>query len=107
MGLHRNMYSSPLNEKDFVYHEDEEWSLTSKKWLDIQSQIESLENQEKGLREHLISLADGKNSQGGGLRISRSMRKGTVQYSQIPQLKEVDLEKYRKGPSEVWRLTAI
>ena len=97
----------PLNEKDFVNHEDEEWLQTSKKWLDIQSQIESLENQEKGLREHLISLADGKNSQGGGLRISRSMRKGTVQYSQIPQLKEVDLEKYRKGPSEVWRLTAI
>ena len=26
---------------------------------------------------------------------------------QLWLVKEVDLEKYRKGPSEVWRLTAI
>lgn len=32
----------------------------------------------------------------------KSERKGSIQYDKIPELKNIDLEKYRKEPSEVW-----
>jgi putative phage-type endonuclease len=96
----------PMNERDFVNREDERWKETSQKWLAIHSQIEALECEEKNLREALIQMAGSQNATGCGIRLTRSLRKGNVNYSQIPELKLVDLEKHRKEPIEVWRLSA-
>jgi YqaJ-like viral recombinase domain len=93
-----------LSERDFVHREDAVWKETSQKWLSIHSQLEALKSEEKKLREALIQMAGTQNVTGGGIKLSRSLRKGSVQYSQIPELQKVDLEKYRKEPLEIWRL---
>lgn len=95
-----------MTDRDFVKREDETWQETAQKWLAIRSQIEVLECEEKQLREALIEMADSQNATGCGIRLTRSLRKGNVDYSQIPELTHVDLEKYRKEPIEVWRLVA-
>jgi hypothetical protein len=95
--------SSP-NEQDVVHRDDEEWKEISKQWLNTHRQLETLEQDEKKLRETLIQMAGAQNTSGGGIRLTRSLRNGNVQYTQIPELKDVDLEKYRKEPTEVWRL---
>lgn len=84
--------------------EDKEWTDASQKWLDIHRQLEVLQAEEKALREVLIQIADSQNVTGGGIRLIRSLRKGNIQYAQIPELQNVDLEKYRKEPVEIWRL---
>lgn len=94
-----------MNERDFVNREDEKWQETAQKWLAIRSQIEALECEEKKLRDALIEMADSQNAIGCGIRLTRSLRKGNVNYSQIPELINVDLERYRKEPIEVWRLS--
>lgn len=96
-----------LCDRDFVQREDDEWTKISQKWLNIHRQLKSLEDEEKTLRGALIQMTENKNVTGGGIKLTRSLRKGNVQYHQIPELKDIDLEKYRKEPSEVWRLTAM
>lgn len=94
----------PMNDRDYLHREDEAWTEISQKWLNVHRQLELLEKEEKELRNQLVQMADAKNVTGGGVRLSRSIRKGNVQYNQIPELQNVDLEQYRKEPIEVWRL---
>lgn len=51
------------------------------------------------------SLAGEDSVQGFGLKLTRYWRKGNVDYSQIPALKEIDLEKYRKPGAEQIRIS--
>jgi len=39
----------------------------------------------------------------GDLKVSKTERKGSIDYESIPELIGVNLEKYRKNPVEVWR----
>ena len=88
----------------YAQREDQQWVDVSKKWLELHRQMKALESEEKSLREALIQMAGVENVTGGGVRITRSMRKGSIQYRQIPELQNVDLEKYRKEPTEIWTL---
>jgi hypothetical protein len=93
--------------RDFVSRNDPCWVETSQKWLEAKKRLEAIENEEKSLRESLIQMTENQSSIGGGIRLTRSMRKGSVQYSQIPELQGINLEKHRKEPSEIWRLSAF
>ena len=49
-------------------------------------------------------MTDGQSTKGGGIRVTRSVAKGQVNYKAIPELMCVDLEAYRKEPAERWTL---
>lgn len=93
-----------MSSKQDMKREDEQWVEISHKWLTIHREIAIMEAEERALREMLIQMAGTQNVTGGGVRLTRSLRKGSIQYSQIPELEQVDLEKYRKEPVEMWRL---
>lgn len=99
-----NLQAPSLCARDSVERQDDEWTTMSQKWVTVHRQLKSLEKEEKELRNTLIQMTENKNATGGGIRLTHSLRRGMVQYQQIPELKEVDLEKYRKDPTEVWRL---
>lgn len=93
-------------ERDIVKREDPEWAEVSKNWLEVNQKMKVLEKEEKALREVLIQMAGVQNVTGGGVRLTRSFRKGSIQYGEIPELKNIDLEKYRKEPMEIWTLVS-
>lgn len=93
-----------LTERDYVPKEDNSWKQTAREWLDIQAQLQALQEREEALRGSLISMSGKSNSKGGGIKLSRTLRKGHIEYKNIPELKGVDLEKYRKESSESWRI---
>jgi hypothetical protein len=41
------------------------------------------------------------------LRIQKITRKGNVDYAKIPELKAIDLEKYRKAPSQYYQFKGV
>lgn len=96
-----------LTPKDYNFRDDLAWNERAKKWLQKKQELENIEQEEKILRNELIELASNQSSQGGGIRLTLSTRKGTVDYRTIPCLKELDLEIYRKPPSKVWSLSAV
>jgi len=93
-----------LTDRDFVQIDNPEWFMLASKWKQLNSQLSALESEEKKLRESLISLCGNQSSTGGGVKVTRFLRKGSVDYGKIPQLTGVDLEKFRKKPVECWKI---
>lgn len=94
-----------LSDKDFIQRDDEEWKKSAIKWVTVQVQIKSLQTEEEYLRKELIAMAGSHNTMGSGVRLSKVIRKGNVDYKSIPEIQVMDLEKYRKPPIETWRLS--
>jgi hypothetical protein len=68
------------------------------KEVEVQKLIEDTKNS-------LIKKLDNKNFSWGGVQASRVFRKGSINYKNVPELKNIDLEKYRKPASEFWKIT--
>ncbi len=85
-----------LTEKDFNYRDDDIWNETSKRWMSIQTRLRPLEKEEEEVRKLLIDMSGGLNVKGGGISLSKVVRKGNVEYKEIPELSKVNLDNYRK-----------
>lgn len=101
----QNLEAPKFTERDFIEKNDELWIAACEEWKKCHNQLESLKDREEELRDTIIALSGRSNAKGGGVRLSRVVRKGSVDYKSIPELREVDLDKYRKSPIESWRLT--
>ena len=65
----------------------------------LESERESIRNDlQKACGDHSVSVVN-------GYRISQYERRGSIDYSAIEELKDVNLEKYRKPPTTSWRFT--
>lgn len=64
-----------------------------------------LEEREERIKEQLVQLCNNQPSVGAGIRLQKILKKGTVEYKKIPELKGVDLEKYRRDPTEYWKIS--
>lgn len=95
----------PLCERDFNKRYDNEWRFACVNWLNAKDNLKLAEKMEESMRQELISASQSMNSIGCGVKLQKIMRAGCVQYSEIPELKDVNLGKYRKSPSESWRIT--
>lgn len=83
---------------------DEEWKEAAHAWIVARNALKEAEEIEAICREGLIFLAKDQSSKGGGISLSRYVRRGAVDYAKIPELKSVDLEKFRKPNSVSWRI---
>lgn len=100
-----NFTPPPMTDKDYIVRKDEEWELLCIKLKYAQDNLKAWEKYEKETKESIIKLANGQSSVGYGIRLSKIFIKGRIDYDSIPELNSVDLEKYRKGTIETWRIT--
>lgn len=97
----------PLTVRDHKSIDTEEWKKSAYEWMSVNKQMKALEVKEKELRQNLISMTNNQSAIGGGVRLSRVISKGRVDYTNIPELSTVNLDKYRKEPSESWRISSV
>ena len=83
----------------------EDWIAKAKECAKIQQERKKLEKIEESALEQLKLMSDGVSSCGGGFVFTSDVRKGSVDYSKIEVLKEIDLDSYRKDSVIVWKLT--
>jgi putative phage-type endonuclease len=102
-----NLECPKLIDRDFIERRDDEWKDACEKWIDINAKISQLCEEEKSLRNSLIQMSNNKNTMGYGVKLSKIIRKGNIQYDKIPELKNVDLEEYRKDPIEYFKISAM
>ena len=103
----QNFTPPPATDKDFVKRDDDDWYKHTEIWKDTKRQIKLLEAKEEALRHELIAMCDGQSCQGNGLRISKTITKGRVDFSKIEVLKEIDLEQYRGKNITSFRFTEM
>ena len=93
---------------DYEEREDALWDEAAYEFLMLEKELESFEELKKkrdGIRDRLIELANGRNSRGSGVKLTQTFPKGKVNYEAIPELKLVDLDKYREPAKERWTLS--
>ncbi len=95
----------PFIDRDYIDRSDQEWITAASEWAKINQSYKELEKKEKALKDRLIYLSENKNCKGGGVKYSSYIRKGSIDYESIPELKDVNLENYRKNPTQINRLT--
>ena len=100
----RDFIPPELGPRDYAMNENPQWIALAHEWEELEREINKMEKRKQNLKAELIELSDGQNMRGGGIKLSRIMRKGNVDYSKIPELEKVDLEKYRKDPLEIYRV---
>lgn len=70
----------------------------------LKIQIKSLEKQYDSLMTCLKESFNQGQSRWDNYQLTQTFRPGAVEYSAIPELKSVDLDKYRKDPVAVFKL---
>lgn len=93
-----------ITEKDYTIIESDEWKSAAEAWKIANAALKVAQKEEEDLRRYLISMSKDCNAKGAGITLSRSMRKGNVNYKSIPVLNDIDLELYRNPPSVVFRI---
>jgi len=84
---------------------DKEWVDIASKLKEIHDKIKFLESKKRRLSTLLVRLSDNKNSCAEGYEYKYLVRSGSVDYSLIPELKDMDLSMYRKEDVGYWKLT--
>ncbi len=100
---------APFSEKDYKQISDESWMHASAQYIlsrDLRKKFEeeSLKHKEEEefWKNQLIALSGQSNAMGGGIKLSKIIRKGLIDYSKIECLKGLDLEQYRGKSTEFW-----
>jgi len=95
----------PLQDSDYKNMSlDPLWHSNSKEYQKICREIKFLEEAKEIYRKELIKLSGDQNCQGDGIKVIKSVMKGRVAYDEIPEIKDLDLEKYRKPSSTSWKI---
>lgn len=78
----------------------------SEAWREANELLKSAQAKEKEAKEALIKIADG-NCKGNLVSVVRREREGNVDYSKIPELNGIDLNKFRKEKIEYWEVRSL
>ncbi len=100
-------FESPaLMDKDYKnMNQDSLWNETAALYKELDAHIKLLEDKKDEARRKLIQLCNMQNCEGSGLKVLQVITKGRVDYESIVELKEIDLNKYRKNPTNSWKIT--
>lgn len=100
-------FESPeLIEADYLdFLGDQEWDKLARERIAINQLQQELEAREKDNRRAMLSKAGGHSVKGNGVKFTRYMERGRVNYAAIPELMGVNLDGYRKEPIEKWRIS--
>lgn len=95
-----------LTHRDAVENTSEEWVILAKEAERVIKEKQFLEKYLDDIKAKLVKMAGTRSTYGGGIALTRTPYAGRIDYKAIPELEGVDLEKYRKKGSMIWRLTA-
>jgi putative phage-type endonuclease len=85
----------PLTDADTVIREDGAWSAAAKAFTKAKAAVDFADAVLAQAREALVTLALHPRETGGGVSVTRFWKAGAVAYAKVPELKGVDLQKYR------------
>jgi putative phage-type endonuclease len=101
-------FTPPLAcDRDFVKRDSRELQFHLEVWKQTKAEMKLLEAKDELLRDTIIKMCEGQSSECNGVRIAKQTTKGRVSYVDIPELKNVDLDKYRSKPVTSFRFTEI
>lgn len=103
--------SSDSDTESFSSDEDsleiKAWTRTADDLFKVCQKRKRLNKKYKSLSKELRERSNNKTTKRGRYEYRLIVRKGGIDYSQIPELDEVDLETHRKNEIESWKLEVV
>lgn len=97
--------SPVLQDSDYVdMSSEKKWEKYASEYLKVCEQIKNLEEVKENYRVELLSLCKDQNSKGHGIKVMKTVIRGRVAYDEIPEMKIIDLDKYRKSSTTTWKI---
>lgn len=94
-----------LNDMDYKdMSEDASWMESAKEYKKINEQIKSLEEVKESYRKKLLNICGDQNCTGDGIKVIKSVIRGRVAYENIPEIKGINLDQYRKSSTTSWKI---
>jgi len=93
-----------MSKGDYIEKLDDKWNVCASGYTEALEGIKFLEEQKEYWKKQLIDLSENKNCKGAGISLSKRLRKGTVNYNSIPEIKHINLDNYRKPALEYWQI---
>lgn len=103
-----NYVEPPLTDSDCRVLTDADILDIANEYQELDMQINELEKRKKGLRLRLIGLEELSKCQRvmiGSVQVTKSFRRGTIDYNAVEELNGIDLERYRKSGAESFTIT--
>lgn len=97
-------FTPPEDESAYNHRNDDEWSSMINLYRSAKENADKSKKHMDEIKKELIEMAQGKNSKSDGAILYKSISKGTVDYAAIPELKQINLDQYRKKPVVSWTL---
>jgi len=94
-----------LCERDYQIREDDEWKKLARQYTECQKLHSEIEKDMESIKKELIKISKGKNSKGSGITFSSCVKKGSIDYKKIPEIRDLNLEIYRKPPTQYYRIS--
>lgn len=95
----------PLQDSDYKDMSGESrWRSLAIEYKKLCEQIDVLEEVKESYREEILKLCGDHNCLGHGVRVIKTLMRGRVAYDEIPEIKDIDLDKYRKSPFTAWKI---
>jgi putative phage-type endonuclease len=94
----------PKKIEKFKIIETETWLNITDEYKRYVNQIKYAESRLDEIKDLMIQYAQSENAKGNGITLQKVERKGIINYQNIPELKTIDLEKYRKPGSTYWQV---
>jgi putative phage-type endonuclease len=95
----------PMTTKDYNQRSDPEWIDLSQRYRNAYEAKKNAEQLEESLRKELILCSGGQSTMGSDIKLSKITKKGNISYSNIPEVQQLNLEKYRSAPCEYWKIS--
>jgi len=95
----------PLTDADVVQREDADWLAAASAFARAKHAADLADDVVSKARDALVGLAQHPKEHGAGVSVTRFWKAGAVNYKAVPELKEVNLEKYRGKLREEVRVT--
>lgn len=87
----------PLTSRDQRERKDEAWQRAAEAFLVAKQAAERSATALEQARSELVALASHPSEAGAGVSVTQFWKRGAIDYRNVPQLKGVDLEPYRKA----------
>lgn len=81
-----------------------DWEAKANRLWEMEEAIKRDTKLAKELKDELKTVSEGLNSRAGSFKLISSSRRGTIDYSLVPELTGKDLECYRKASTKAWSL---
>lgn len=81
--------------------------VLSDQYIELLAKQEQIKSEIEDLKKDIFAKAKGGKDKIGQLTVTNIERKGAVDYKKIPELKGLDLEQYRKKPTNFWKISHV